>query len=223
MSKKILKFLWDNFITGITVIIPLGVTVLVVRFIVLKLNNILLNPIVLRLRPYMLQEEHRLFLAKCLIFIISIMLIIFIGLMTRIIAIRRFFSYIEKFLYKLPLVNKIYGIVKQIRDVFLSGKKSGFQRVVLVEYPRKGLYAIGFITTEEKGQLDDSVAGEDCVNVYIPTTPNPTTGVFVLVKKSEVIQTDISVEDALKVIISAGAIVPPHKDKAKVNSAHTAV
>lgn len=213
MLKKIFRFFWDNLVAGIVVILPIAITVLIIRFLVIKVNSIMLNPLLRRLSPYLLQEEYRLLLAKTVIFLSAILIIIFIGLMTRVIIIRRTFSFLEKLLYKLPMVNKIYGTTKEISNAFLGNKKSAFEKVVLIEYPRKGVYALGFVTSETKGRLQDAVGGGELINVYVPTTPNPTSGLFVLIRKEEVIPLDISAEEALKVVISAGVITPPHMEK----------
>lgn len=221
MLKKILRFFWDNLIAGIVVILPITITLFIIRFLVIKLNSVMLNPLALKLTPY-LREDRSLFFAKAFVFIATIFIIIFIGLMTRVIIVRRTFSFFEKLFYKLPMVNKIYGAIKDISNAFIGNKKSGFQKVVLIEYPRKGIYTLGFVTSEARGQLQDSIGDGDLINIYIPTTPNPTSGIFVLLKKQDVIPLDLSVEEALKVVISAGAITPPHREKVDI-SEHTKV
>jgi len=212
MSKKIFPFFWDNFIAGVVVILPISITLFIIRFLVINLNSIMLNPMALRLTPY-LREDRSFLFAKMLIFGAAILIIIFIGLMTRVIIVRRTFSFFEKLFYKLPMVNKIYGAIKDISNAFIGNKKSGFKKVVLIEYPRKGVYTLGFVTSEAKGQLQDSIGDGDLLNIYIPTTPNPTSGIFILYNKQDVIPLDLSVEEALKVVISAGAIAPPHREK----------
>ncbi len=114
--------------SGIVVILPITVTVFIIRFFVVSLNSIMLNPLAIRLKPYLLQEEQRLFLAKAVVFIAAILIIILIGIMTRIIIVRKTFSFFEKFLYKLPMVNKIYGAIKEISKAFLGNKKVGLRR-----------------------------------------------------------------------------------------------
>jgi len=168
----------------------------------------MLNPLALRLKPYLLQEQQRLFFAKVVVFIAALIIIMLIGLMTRVIIVRRTFSFFERFLYKLPMVNKVYGALKEISNALFSTKKTSFQKVILAEYPSKGIYTIGFITSESKGILQDSAGDQDLISVYIPTTPNPTSGLFVLLNKNEVKPLQMSVEEAFKVVISAGAIAP---------------
>ena len=212
MSKRVMLFLEKNFFAGIIVILPITVTVFIIRFFVVSLNSVMLNPLAIRLKPYLLQEEQRLFLAKVVVFIAALLIIIFIGIMTRIIIVRKTFSFFEKFLYKLPMVNKIYGAIKEISKAFLGNKKSGFKKVVLVEYPRKGIYTIGFVTSESMIAFSVSEDSRDLVSIYIPTTPNPTSGLFIMVPRGDVKALDMSVEEALKVVISAGAIAPPSRE-----------
>lgn len=213
MFRRLFIFLRDNLVAGILAILPIAVTVLIIRYLVIKVNSIMLNPLLLRLSPYLPQKEYRLLLAKTSIFLSVILLIIFIGRMTRVIIVKRTFSFLERLLYKLPMVNKIYGTTKEISDAFLGDKKTALEKVVLVEYPRKGVYALGFVTSETIGWLGEFAGGEGLINVYVPTTPNPTSGLFVLMKKEDIIPLDISVEEALKLVISAGVITPPLKGK----------
>ena len=99
MSKRVMHFLEKNLFAGIIVILPITVTIFIIRFFVVSLNSIMLNPLAIRLKPYLLQEEQRLFLAKAVVFIAALLIIIFIGIMTRIIIVRKTFSFFEKFLY----------------------------------------------------------------------------------------------------------------------------
>lgn len=212
MIKKIFIYFWDNLIAGIVVLLPITVTVLIIRFLLDKVNSIMLNPLMHRLSPYLAQEQYRFLLAKTAIFSCVIFILVIIGLMTRVIIVRRTFSFLERLLYKLPMVNKIYGTTKEISNAFLGNQKSAFEKVVLIEYPRKGVYALGFVTSESKGYLREAAGGGDLINVYVPTTPNPTSGLFVLLKKQDTVALNMSVEEALKVVISAGVITPADKN-----------
>lgn len=225
MFKRPLRFFWDNFVAGILIILPIAITVWILRFIIIKVNSIMLNPLLRQLHPFLIHEQYAVLVVKAVIFIYVLLLIILIGLMTRIIIVRRTFSFFERLLYKLPMVNKIYGTTKEISYAFLGNKSSSFQQVVLVEYPRKGIFTLGFVTSETKGELREAIGSDGFLNVYIPTTPNPTSGLFVLFKKEDVIPLNISVEDALKIVISAGVITPPHlkTDGTDNKSEHTEV
>jgi len=105
-------------------------------------------------------------------------------------------------------VRTVYNTVKQIRDTFVQQKKAVFQKTVLIEYPRKGLWVLGFLTGEGKGEVQLRTAA-DLLNVFVPTTPNPTSGFLLMVPREEVHELDMSIGDAMKLIISGGAVVPP--------------
>jgi uncharacterized membrane protein len=109
------------------------------------------------------------------------------------------------------MINKIYGAIKEVSNAFLGQDRGTFRKVVLVECPRKGMYAIGFVTSEVKGEAQMKTE-ETVVNVFVPSTPNPTTGFLLLVPKEQVIPLDMSVEDGLKMIVSGGIVTPTYGD-----------
>lgn len=113
----------------------------------------------------------------------------------------------ERLLQKVPIVPKVYFAIKQITDAFSIQGKQMFRRVALVEYPRLGTYAVGFVTGECSGEVQSKTSAR-LINVFIPTTPNPTSGMLILVPADEVIYLDMTVEDGLKLIVSAGAVMP---------------
>jgi uncharacterized membrane protein len=113
----------------------------------------------------------------------------------------------EALLMKIPMANGIYDAIRKLTNVFFSDK-SNFKRVVLIEWPRKGVYSIAFITADAVGEVQEAT-NEEVVNVFMPTTPNPTTGFLVLVPKGDIIPLKMSVDDAVKLIISGGIVVPP--------------
>ena len=115
----------------------------------------------------------------------------------------------EAIIGKIPFANTIYKTVKQIVDTFSKQKKAVFQAAVLIEFPREGVYSVGFLTGEGRGELSEK-AGEELLNVFVPTTPNPTSGFLMLLKKEQVVTLDMSVSDAMKFIVSFGAVVPAH-------------
>ena len=110
-----------------------------------------------------------------------------------------------RFLRQVPLVNRIYHAIDQISRAIFSGRQEVFQKAVLIEYPRKGIYSIAIMTADTEGEIQDHLP-EDSISVFLPTTPNPTSGFLLFVPKREIIPLDISVEDALKLIISGGTI-----------------
>ena len=113
----------------------------------------------------------------------------------------------DAFLDRIPLIRSIYSPLKKFSELVLSDQTQSFSKVLLIEYPRKGIYSLCFQTSKELGEVQNQ-AGEEMVCVYIPTTPNPTSGYIVLVPQNEVKELKMSVEDALKMIISLGVVVP---------------
>jgi uncharacterized membrane protein len=121
---------------------------------------------------------------------------------------RWLFRRAERLIMRVPIIGQVYQTTKQIVDTFHSQQKSGFDRVVMVEFPRTGLYSIGFVTKPAEGEVK-ARTGADFVNVFIPTTPLPTNGFLVICREQELIRLDMSVADGMKMIVSGGAIVPP--------------
>jgi len=121
----------------------------------------------------------------------------------------------QRFLNQIPLVNRIYHAVEQISQAIFSGRREVFKRAVLIEYPRKGIYSIAIMTSDTSGYLQEKLP-EDSISVFLPTTPNPTSGFLLFVPKSEIIELNISVEYALKLIISGGTLSASEKEKTKL-------
>lgn len=138
--------------------------------------------------------------------IVTIFLLIVVGMATRSFIGKQVIRITEIFFYRIPIARSIYSTVQQIINAFTQDKSS-FKQVVLVEYPRKGLYTIGFLTGESQGEIREKTSKE-LVNVFLPTTPNPTSGWLVLVPKEEVVLLEMTVEEGLKYIISGGAAAP---------------
>ncbi len=121
----------------------------------------------------------------------------------------------EWIVYKLPLISSVYSLLKQVFETFLSTKTQAFNKVVLLEYPRKGIWILGLVSSETKGEVK-KLLKEEMLNVFIPTTPNPTSGFLIFVPKSETIELDMTVEEGIKFIISGGLVEPENlKQKAK--------
>ncbi|TWI57750.1 DUF502 domain-containing protein [Halalkalibacter nanhaiisediminis] len=140
-------------------------------------------------------------------FVLTILLVTWVGAMRLQGKGLRVFGTIDRTFRKIPIANSIYTSVEQIIQSFAQ-ERSSFKNVVLVEYPRKGIYTVGFQTGESKGEVQ-RVTSKACINVFLPTTPNPTSGWLVLVPEEDVLQLNMSVEQGLKFIISGGVVVPP--------------
>ena len=149
--------------------------------------------------------------------IVALFTITLIGFLTANFIGRTIIRYSEHMLGRMPLVRTIYSGLKQIFQTVLSDQNSSFQEVGLLEYPRKGLYAIVFVATDTHGEVDDRLMakGHDTLSVFLPTTPNPTSGFLLFVPKKDVILLDMGVEDAAKLVISAGLVAPEFEETAK--------
>ena len=200
MSKKkpkrsLFSSIRNNFIAGIVVLIPIGITLYLTLFFIKISSKILpkeINP------NYYLPYN-----IPGLEILISVLLITFIGWVSLSFIGKKLFDYFETILNKIPILRTIYSAVGQLTETFAKSK-SDKKSVVLVEYPRKGTWAVGFATKENKGEIRNKV-GEDLINVFVPTTPNPTSGFLLMFPKKEVIFLDISFEEASKFIVSAGS------------------
>lgn len=199
----------NMFIAGLAVIFPIAITLFIVRLVVVFVNNWILNPLMKFLSPY-LNTPYHIYAAKIGVFICVMFFVYLIGLAANIIVIRKFFGLGEKIFLKIPMFGRIYQAIKQISSAFIGEGKTIFKKVVLIEYPRKGVYSIGFLTGETKGETQ-FMTKEVVYNIFLPTTPNPTSGLFLLVPRNEVKFLDMTVEEGMKMIVSGGAVMPPFK------------
>jgi uncharacterized membrane protein len=139
--------------------------------------------------------------------VVALFLIGVIGLVARNYFGKRIIEWVDSGILRIPLLNKVYGTMKQVNDAFSTGSRSSFRTVVLVEYPRPGVYSMGFVTAEQHGELQSKLP-EKVVAVFVPTTPNPTGGFLLLLPEDQVIKLEMSVADGIKYVISLGSIVP---------------
>jgi Uncharacterized conserved protein len=184
------------FFAGLLVWIPLGATLLVVRFLfgLLDSSLLLVPP---HLRPPI----------PGIGVVISIVLVLATGAFAANFLGRRVLTWAEGWLNRLPLVRSVYGGMKKITETLFSGASSSFRKVVLIEYPRPGMYSVGFLAAPAPRQTSERV-GRPCVTVFVPTTPNPTSGFIVQLPEDEVVTLDMSVEQGMHYIISIGLIAP---------------
>ena len=192
------------FVAGVLVFAPIGITIWAIASIVIWLDNLLL-PRVLKLVIPGLDEPPPLPLLGMLF---TFFVIILLGVMARHLFGGEFVRAWERLLSRVPVARNIYGGVKQLFEaIFSSGQSSKFNRVVLVEYPRKGVYALAFTTGSARGPVQDAL-DQQMVNCFVPTTPNPTSGFYLVVPENEVVEVEISVENAFKLVMSAGLVTP---------------
>jgi uncharacterized membrane protein len=150
-------------------------------------------------------------------FLLAILLFLSTGLLTRYLVAQKVISAAEHVLAKIPLVSKIYGSSQQIRDVFMNRDGGIVQEVVLIEFPHPGMYSIGLVTSKEQGIIQNAV-GRHMQAVFLPTTPNPTSGYLLYVRSEEIIPLDVTVEDAMKMVISGGAYLPERASLVKAKA-----
>lgn len=190
------------FITGLLIWIPVAITVWVLALIVNTLDQSLL------LLPESLRPEHFLGVYIPGLGVILTLLVVFVtGLVTANILGQRLVRFSEKLLARIPVVKSVYYSVKQVSDTLFSSNGQAFRKAVLVQYPREGSWTIAFITGQPGGDAARHLP--DHVSLYVPTTPNPTSGFFLMVPRSELIELHMSVDNALKYIVSMGVVSPP--------------
>ena len=197
-KKSIVTRLRNNFIAGVVVLIPIGITIYLTLFITKISSKLLpkeLNPN--NYLPYNIPGVE---------IIISIILITIIGWLSLSFIGKKLLEIFNNVLKKIPILRTIYSAFVQMLDIFTKGDEN-IKNVVLVEYPRKGTWAVGFATKENKGVISNKLK-QNLVNVFVPTTPNPTSGFLLMFPKEEVIYLDMSFEEASRFIVSAGSSEP---------------
>ena len=202
MRSKLIK---RYFITGLLIWVPLAITVWVLSVIAGLADNSL------RLLPESIHPHTiigvdipgaGLVLTLGIVFVTGLLAANFIG--------QRLVSWWEGLLARIPVVNSIYNSVKQVSDTLFSSSGNAFRKALLIEYPRQGTWTIAFLTGQPGGDVANHLRG-DFVSVYVPTTPNPTSGFFLMLPRQDVIELDMNVDEALKYIISMGVVTPPHR------------
>lgn len=214
-----MKKLKISFYSGLLAILPIVLTISIFNWIfqifLRILQNSFLTKIIKGLILKFAKEQDLVFYTNILVniisFIVVVVSLILIGTAMRIFLFKRIGSYINSLIIKIPLVSQIYSTISQIISLFSSDREKAYQKVVMIEYPRKGIYSIGFMTSTENYLVEKETKEEMC-NIFIPTSPNPTSGMFVIVRKNEVKVLDIKIDDAIKLIISGGVILPPKKE-----------
>ncbi len=192
-----MKKLQKIFLAGILTILPVFITFYLIHFLFTTLDGLVggfLEAILNRRLPGVGV-------------ISSLLLILLVGLLTTNLLGKKIIGWSEAIITKIPLIKKIYTSIKHIIDAFSSQGKDAFKTVVLLEYPRQGIYVLGFVTGKARGEIQQKTT-ENLVNVFIPTTPNPTSGMLVFLPEESLIPLDLSVEDGLKMLISGGIATP---------------
>ncbi|QGU00129.1 hypothetical protein SYNTR_1535 [Candidatus Syntrophocurvum alkaliphilum] len=186
-----MKRITSLFLAGLAALLPIAISLAIFIWLFNFIDNIL-EPIL----TYFFGQA-----IPGIGFLITIVIIILIGFVATSFIGQKLLKFGEKILFKVPLLGKIYGTIKKIIDSVFSSGKDSFRQVALIEFPKEGVYSIGFITNEDFNFGDDN-----CYSIFIPTTPNPTNGFFILVPKQKVKLLDISVDQGIELVISMGMI-----------------
>jgi uncharacterized membrane protein len=195
------------FVTGLLILVPLAITIWVLNLIISTMDqSLLLLPE--RWRPEAVVGFHIPGLGT----ILTLLFIFLTGLATRNFIGKRIVWLWEGMLTRIPVVRSIYSSVKQVSDTLFSSSGNAFRKALLVQYPRQGSWTIAFLTGVPGGDVRNHLHG-DYVSIYIPTTPNPTSGFFLMVPRADTIELDMNVDEALKYIVSMGVVSPEHFEK----------
>ena len=205
-----MKSLRSYFISGLLFWIPLGLSIVVIKFFLDLINNIVpskyLPETIFNLNTDI--PGSGIILVIIIIIITGVLFNNFIG--------KKILELWEKLLDKIPGFRGIYKALKQLSDTVLSPSSNSFKKTLLIEYPRKGLWTIAFKTGDYHGEIEEKI-NQKLINIYVPTTPNPTSGFFIMLPKEQAIELDMSVDEAFKLIISTGVVSPKTKQKTNNN------
>ncbi len=190
------------FITGLLILVPLAITAWVLNLVISTMDQSLLF-VPTRWQPRILFG----FDIPGLGAILTVLIVFVTGLLTNNLVGNYIVKLWERLLQRIPVVNSLYSSVKQVSDTLFSSSGNAFRKAVLLPYPRQGCWTIGFLTGVPGGDVKNHLVG-DYVSVYVPTTPNPTSGFFLMMLRSDVIELDMSVDAALKYIVSMGVVAP---------------
>ena len=194
-SASIFAKLRNYFITGIVVLVPIGITLYLTKFFISVSSKLI---------PYNINPNNYLpFAIPGLEILLSVIFITFIGGISLSFIGKRILKFVNDLFKRIPILRTIYSAIGQMTESLAPNKRNNKKSVVLIQYPRKGTWAVGFATKENKGEISKKT-NSDLVNVFVPTTPNPTSGFLLMFPKDEIIYLDMSFEEASKFIVSAG-------------------
>ena len=210
--SKIFVNLRNNFFKGILISVPIFIT-LYVAWILIKFFDNKVTPVLGPLIPKHLNPSNYLPFEIPGIGLLTVFIFFaIIGFLTTGLFGRIFSSLVERILSKIPVLRNIYSGLKQLFETILSKRSNSFREVILLEYPRKGIWAMGFLTGDTEGEVQ-RLTKNSMINIFLPTTPNPTSGFLLFVPAKDVLRLSMSVEEAIKMIISAGILTPSERQK----------
>ena len=220
--RKALSFggrLRAYFLAGILVTAPLAITIALATWLIEFVDSRIVPLIPLRYNPDFYLKEYLGYEIGIpgLGLIVLIVFITLVGAMTAGFLGRFLIRFSENMLNRMPVIRSVHGASKQILETVLKHQSNAFRQAVLVEYPRRGIWAIAFITGRTEGEVQNLIA-DDLINIFLPTTPNPTSGFLLFVPKEDMILLDMSVEEAIKMVISGGIVTPPDRRSTQLKS-----
>lgn len=210
MNRALFARWRGNFLTGLAIVLPVIITVGVVVWAFRNISSI--TDLLLIFLPRELTHEGNgngpmYWYWSVAALLVAVVLTALLGRATRNYFGKKLIGWMDLVLLRVPLMNKIYGTIKQVNEAFSPSSKSSFQQVVMVEFPMAGQYAVGFITSSVQGEILQR-SKQQLVSVFVPTTPNPTSGFLILLPETSITRLDMSVAEGIKYIISLGAITP---------------
>ncbi|MGY6694717.1 MAG: DUF502 domain-containing protein [Roseinatronobacter sp.] len=218
-KRGLVASLRGNFLAGLAVIAPGVLTIWLVWNVITWIDGIVLNFIPSRFHPQTMIGWDIPGVGVVVFFIFTLVM----GYFTKGLIGRTLVGWGERIVETMPVIRSIYNAVKQIAETVIARKTPSFERACLVQYPRKGMWAVAFISTVTRGEVGEQLAEEgEMVSIFLPSTPNPTTGFLLFLPRADVIELDMPIEDAAKLVISAGLVYPesrrPKADMAAVRS-----
>ncbi|MCO5170527.1 MAG: DUF502 domain-containing protein [Planctomycetes bacterium] len=189
------RSLWNSFLAGALLLLPLALSLAVLWWLFLRLTA-------------WVPAAHQTPTNRLLALAALVVLVTFVGQVTRLVVGKRLHALGEALLGRIPLLGSVYLFFKEISHTMLGANKTVFDRVVLIEYPKDGVYALAFVTNEAEGEVQARTQAR-VVNVFVPTTPNPTSGFLLMVPADRVIPMEMTVAEGMKMVVSAGSIAPP--------------
>tara|TARA_B100001142_G_scaffold65922_1_gene65498 strand:- start:14100 stop:14726 length:627 start_codon:yes stop_codon:yes gene_type:complete len=195
-------------ITGVISIIPLALTYWLIKYLFMFFSepgkyivDIIFKYTFINKIPFIM--DFYIYFSYLIGFLLTILFLFIVGAIISNVFGKRLYMFFESILNKIPIVNKVYQTIKQITNTFTKDNSKAFQKVVLIEYPKDNLWTLAMVSGETYNKDN-----EKCYKLFVPTTPNPTSGYLILIKSKDAIETNISVEEAMEIIISAGMISP---------------
>ncbi len=208
------------FITGLALLLPVAITIAIVLFLIKFFTEPFINftsniihawNLFPRGLFFLSQENIIQYIGRILILVMLFGVTVLLGIVARWFLINSFFSICDKILHRIPVINTVYKTSQDIIKTVFSSDKNSFKQVVMVPFPRPGVYVMGLIARESPHVCSEAT-GEELISVLVPTTPNPTTGFLLMFKTEDIIRLDLKPEDAIKYIVSCGAILPKRKN-----------